>query len=182
MLTSRFEAALDIGWESGSCCLIAKLCLTLCNSMDCSLPGPSVHGLLEEKEYWVGGGLNSFLHHSFLILIQLHYPGFVVFTWKERVVCLIYLTPSWTSIMFWKFIFWIYTLYQTVIAERGTASRAQEWTLVWHSEMNCPRRHMCWQSKRLYWEGVPCGEQEDKGTREDCSAMWLRVPAFLVMG
>ena len=21
--------------------------------------------------------------------------------------------------------------------------------------MNCPRRHTCWQSKRLYWEGVP---------------------------
>ena len=21
--------------------------------------------------------------------------------------------------------------------------------------MNCPRRHMCWQSKRFYWEGVP---------------------------
>ena len=49
LLTSRFEAALDIGWES-SCCLITKLCLTLWNPMDCSLPGSSVHGLLEEKE------------------------------------------------------------------------------------------------------------------------------------
>ena len=24
-----------------------------------------------------------------------------------------------------------------------------------HSKMNCPRRNMCWQSKRFYWEGVP---------------------------
>ena len=24
--------------------------------------------------------------------------------------------------------------------------------------MNCPRRHMHWQSKRLYWEGAPPGE------------------------
>ena len=23
-----------------------------------------------------------------------------------------------------------------------------------HSEMSCPRRHACWRSKRLYWEGV----------------------------
>ena len=22
-------------------------------------------------------------------------------------------------------------------------------------EMNCPRRHMCWQSKRFYWERAP---------------------------
>ena len=28
-------------------------CLTLCDSMDCSLPGSSVHGLLQE-EYWRG--------------------------------------------------------------------------------------------------------------------------------
>ena len=27
--------------------LVAQLCLTLCNSMDCSFPGPSVHGILQ---------------------------------------------------------------------------------------------------------------------------------------
>ena len=31
-------------------------------------------------------------------------------------------------------------------------SRARNWALVQHSEMNCPRRHTCWQSKRFYWE------------------------------
>ena len=27
------------------CCLVTKLCLTLCNPMDCSPPGSSVHGI-----------------------------------------------------------------------------------------------------------------------------------------
>ena len=29
--------------------LITQLCLTLCNTMDCSLPGSSVHGILQER-------------------------------------------------------------------------------------------------------------------------------------
>ena len=29
------------------CCLIAQSCLTLCNPMDCSPPGSSVHGILQ---------------------------------------------------------------------------------------------------------------------------------------
>ena len=31
------------------CCLVAKLCLTLNNSMDCILPGLSVHGILQTR-------------------------------------------------------------------------------------------------------------------------------------
>ena len=31
------------------CCLIAQLCLTLCNPMDCSLPGFSVHGISQAR-------------------------------------------------------------------------------------------------------------------------------------
>ena len=27
--------------------LVAQLCLTLCDPMDCSLPGSSIHGLLQ---------------------------------------------------------------------------------------------------------------------------------------
>ena len=29
--------------------LVAQSCLTLCSTMDCSLPGSSVHGLLQAK-------------------------------------------------------------------------------------------------------------------------------------
>ena len=31
------------------CCLITKSCATLCNSMDCSLPGSSVHGISQAR-------------------------------------------------------------------------------------------------------------------------------------
>ena len=48
--------------------------------------------------------------------------------------------------------------------------------------MNCLRRHMCWQSKRFYWERVPGGEQEGKRTQENCSATWLADLGFMVMG
>ena len=33
---------------------VAQLCPTLCNSMDCSLPGFSIHGILQASEYWSG--------------------------------------------------------------------------------------------------------------------------------
>ena len=37
------------GWKM----LVAQLCLTLCNSKDCSPPGSSVHGIFEKiLEYW----------------------------------------------------------------------------------------------------------------------------------
>ena len=35
------------------CCLATKLCPTLCDPMDCSLPGSSVHGF-SRKGYWSG--------------------------------------------------------------------------------------------------------------------------------
>ena len=31
------------------CCLVAKLCLTLCDSMDCSPPGSSLHGVFQAR-------------------------------------------------------------------------------------------------------------------------------------
>ena len=35
-------------------CLVTQLCLTYCNPMDCSLPGSSVHGILQAtKLEWV---------------------------------------------------------------------------------------------------------------------------------
>ena len=37
-------------WSPGApCCLVAKLCLALCNPMDCSPPGFSVHGILQAR-------------------------------------------------------------------------------------------------------------------------------------
>ena len=31
------------------CVLVAKLCLTLCDTMDCSLPGSSVHEIFQAR-------------------------------------------------------------------------------------------------------------------------------------
>ena len=35
------------------CCLVIQSCLTLCDPMDCSPPGSSVHGIFRQ-EYWSG--------------------------------------------------------------------------------------------------------------------------------
>ena len=42
------------GIDSGACFLVAKLCLTLCDPMDCSMPGfPVLHCLLEfAQTHW----------------------------------------------------------------------------------------------------------------------------------
>ena len=34
--------------------LVAQSCQTLCDPMDCSLRGSSIHGILEFMEYWSG--------------------------------------------------------------------------------------------------------------------------------
>ena len=36
------------------CCLVSKLCLTLCDPMDCSPPGSSVHGISQARINWSG--------------------------------------------------------------------------------------------------------------------------------
>ena len=59
----RREKGRERGWEregenklSGvsSCCLVAKSCPTLCDSVDCGLPGSSVHGISQARILRVG--------------------------------------------------------------------------------------------------------------------------------
>ena len=52
---------------------------------------------------------------------------------------------------------------------------------MYHLEMNWLRRHTCWQSRRLYWKRHPVREQEEKGSKKDCSAPWLIVLSFMIM-
>ena len=67
-------------------CLVTQSCLPLCNPMDSSLPGFSVHGEFSRQEYWSGLpcpppgdlpslGLNSGLPHCRQILYRLNYQG-----------------------------------------------------------------------------------------------------------
>ena len=66
-------------------CLVAQLCPTLCDPMDCSLPGSSVHGILQAR-YWKGlpcpplgifptQGSYPGLPHCRQILYQLSHQG-----------------------------------------------------------------------------------------------------------
>ena len=48
--------------------------------------------------------------------------------------------------------------------------------------MNCPRRHMCCKARDFIGKGSPGRKQEGKGTKENCSAKWLTVSEFMVMG
>ena len=47
--------------------------------------------------------------------------------------------------------------------------------------MDCPKRRMSWRSKRLHWQGRPGGEQS-QGIQGNCSATWLALSGFMVMG
>ena len=44
--TAPFQSFVSL-W--GPCCLVVKSCLTLCDPMDCSPPGSSVHGILQAR-------------------------------------------------------------------------------------------------------------------------------------
>ena len=43
----KWNASMDT--EDLCCCLVAKLCPTLCNPLDCSPPGSSIHGILQAR-------------------------------------------------------------------------------------------------------------------------------------
>ena len=70
------------------------------------------------------------------------------------------------------------------VAERRTPSGARNWALVWQEllEMNCPRRHMCWQSKRFYWEGAPRWRAGGWGNPGELFCLLAAVSGFTVMG
>ena len=57
--------------------------------------------------------------------------------------------------------------------ETGLLSNTRKW-IVWGDT--------CWQSKRFYWERAPGWRAVGKGTQENCSAAWLTVFGFMVMG
>ena len=64
------------------CCLVARLCLTLCDPMDCSTPGfPVLHYLLEFAQihvHWVGDSNDLILCHPLLLLPSI-FPTIRVF-------------------------------------------------------------------------------------------------------
>ena len=47
--TSKFSTITCFLASSVCACLVAQSCLTLCDPMDCSPPGSSVHGILQAR-------------------------------------------------------------------------------------------------------------------------------------
>ena len=58
--------------------------------------------------------------------------------------------------------------------ESGLLSNTQKW-IVWGDTRAAKARD-------FIWKGHPGGEQEGKGTQENCCATWLTVSGFMVMG
>ena len=52
--TNEGNSNYDLNVQYQYLCLVAQLCLTLCDPMDCSLPGSSVHGDSPDKNTGVG--------------------------------------------------------------------------------------------------------------------------------
>ena len=51
---------------------VVQLCPTLCNPMDCSLPGSSIHGILQTRVLeWVAIAFSSKTHLKILLLLLL---------------------------------------------------------------------------------------------------------------
>ena len=83
------------------CCSVAQLCSTLCDPMDCSMPGyPVHHHLLESAQTYV---LESVMPSNYLILCchlllpPSIFPSITIFS-KESVVCI-----RWPK--YWSFSF-----------------------------------------------------------------------------
>ena len=85
MLSIEEELRLVLALHPCCCYLVAQSCLTLCDAMDCSLPGSSVHGILQARILgWVAisfsrgvfpaRGLNPHLLHWQASSLPLSHP------------------------------------------------------------------------------------------------------------
>ena len=68
-----------------------------------------------------------------------------------------------------------------IVAGRDTASRAQEWALVYTEKVIVQGDACADKARDFVGKGCPGREQQDKGTQENCSATWLAVSGFMVM-
>ena len=71
-------------------CLVIKLSLTLCNPMDCSLPGSSAHGISRARILeWVAIPFSQGSNLGLLRCRQIVYhqpPGFVLFHYSVAII------------------------------------------------------------------------------------------------
>ena len=71
------------------------------------------------------------------------------------------------------------SLPHTTVSGRETPSRARNWALTLGNAL-FEETHAN-KARDFIGKGHPGGEQEGKGTQENCSALWLEVLGFMVM-
>ena len=68
------------------------------------------------------------------------------------------------------------------VAGGGTPSRARKWALVLTLRKELSEATRADKARDFTGKGCLGGEQEGQGTQEICSAMWLSVLGFMVIG
>ena len=97
------------------CCLVANLCLTLREPLDCSLPGSSVHGILQARileqvamlssrgssrpRDWQASPVSPVLAGKFFITVPPGKPHISAY----RAIIFILTIKIWRYLMTWKF-------------------------------------------------------------------------------
>ena len=66
---------------------VAQSCPTLCDPMDCSLPGSSAHGIFQARVLeWVAVAFSSFMLQIFLGFLLSHDSGFLCWSKAPELV------------------------------------------------------------------------------------------------
>ena len=181
LIKTRFLKPLQ-GWQV----LVAQLCPTLCDPVDCIPPGSSVHGIFPGKDTGVGchcllqgifptQGSNLGLLHCRQILYHLSHQGShqdtnVVFNSSKDWVETRVLSRGWF-------------IHLTLLQEGGPFQGPKLGSCLTLRNELIVRGDTCVDKARDFiGKGHMGGEQQGKGTQENCSVTWLAVSGFMVMG
>ena len=107
------------------CMHVAQSCRTLCDPMDCSLPGSSVHGGSPGKN--IGVGCHALLHQQLLMMNK----------YMRNTFC----SSEWPNKYFYLVVQWIRLCSQCkdlgLIPDQGTRSHMPQLRVcIWHSQIN----------------------------------------------
>ena len=105
-----------------------------------------------------------------LLFLPSIFPSIKVFS-SESALCL-----RWSKC--WSFSFSI----SPSVVEGLLTLPGPEVGLLSNTRKRIVRGDTCWQSKRFYWERAAGWRAVGKGTQENCSAKWLTVLDFMLMG
>jgi len=151
-------------------CLVAQLCLTLCNPLHCSPPGPSVHGDSPGKNTGVGchvllqgifptQGLNPGLPNCSQIVYHLSYQRSTIFSFNAH-----------KNLLRWFFAIARDSMVAQIVKNPPARQETQVWSLVWEDPlekgMDSHFNILAW---RIPWTEEPRGLQSMESQRIGCN-------------